>query len=225
MSEITTLLCDIDKTSVSHMMDSHGYTTNGAASAMSNVAGFSFDNIAIFNGLASGNTDAVATEADTMDKCLTHSSPGPGRQIHYHSLGLCMKPSDWTSTTLVPTLCKDDDDCKDEPFDWALKSWTTTTGYGGDVGLARDGHVIKGPYDENGELWDCNDHDICNGTFISDGSYVYVATSTFPYIVGCWGPSETQLHAATCSSNSCGAVAGLAVLGGTLALFAATNAF
>ena len=38
-------------------------------------AGIALDNIAIFNGLALGNLDAVETEKDTLDLCLTHSSP------------------------------------------------------------------------------------------------------------------------------------------------------
>ena len=48
-----------------------------------------------------------------------------------------------------------------------------------------------GPYNENGELWDCttDDIDVCNGRFFDevDGSYRYVTTETFPYTVGCWG--------------------------------------
>ena len=75
-----------------------------------------------------------------------------------------------------------------------------------DIGLARDGHVIKGPYNKDGELWGCDEIDICNGTFMDDGSYVYVATQTFPYIVGCWGPGNNQLMpvSSQCSTNGCG---------------------
>jgi len=124
-------------------------------------------------------------------------------------------------------MCYDhnDDTCTDEPIEWALVPWGTTTNYGGDVGLARDGHVIKGPYNEDGELWDCDEHDICNGVFIQDGSYVYVATTTFPYIVGCWGPSHVQYVRASCSNKTCGAYAGLAVLAGTMALTLISTVF
>lgn len=103
-----------------------------------------------------------------------------------------MQPSSYTSTTVVPKMCKDTDGCKDYPADWGLGSWTTVSNYGGDVGIARDGHVIKGPYNSNGELWQCDDHDVCNGAFLNDGSYAYVTTTTFPYVVGCWGPADTQ---------------------------------
>lgn len=142
-----------------------------------------------------------------------------------------MKPAAQTSITQIPTMCdtsdSDYDDCTSNPLTWARRSWTSKTSYGGDVGLARDGHVIVGPYNSSGETWDCDEHDICNGTFLSDGSYAYVATKTFPYIVGCWGPSEEQKHyvPSSCSTTGCGAVAGLSFMLGTLALAVNLYAF
>jgi len=73
------------------------------------------------------------------------------------------------------------------------------------IGLAKDGHIIVGPYNSDGELFECDDHDVCNGVFLSDNSYAYVATQRFPYVIGCWGPAPKQVHKATCSKNSCGA--------------------
>ena len=52
-----------------------------------------------------------------------------------------------------------------------------------------DGHVIYGPYNIAGELWDWDDVDVCNGFFHTDGSYNYASTTFFPYTVGCWGPA------------------------------------
>ena len=64
------------------------------------------------------------------------------------------------------------------------------------IGIAFDGHAIYGPYNANEELWSCEDHDVCNGRFFPemDNSYAYVATSTHPYILGCWGPGPNQSH-------------------------------
>ena len=180
-----------------------------------------------------------------MDKCLTITTQNTGSeavllspsdnngQLHYTSLGLCMKASGFTSTTIVPSLCPtegNDDSCTEDPFSYGLQSWTTTSNYGGMVGLARDGHIIMGPYNENGELWDCttDDIDVCNGRFFDevDGSYRYVTTETFPYTVGCWGPADgqTTLHA-SCASKTCGALSGLGIAAATvaLALAAITN--
>ena len=59
------------------------------------------------------------------------------------------------------------------------------------MGLAKDGHIIVDPYNSSGELWSCDDHDVCNGVFLADNSYAYAMTYTFPYVVGCFGPGPT----------------------------------
>ena len=56
------------------------------------------------------------------------------------------------------------------------------------IGLARDGHLIYGPHDDNGELWSSEDYDECNGAFLLDNSYAYAPTANNPYSIGCWGP-------------------------------------
>ena len=82
--------------------------TNHAGS-INTWAGIALDGVPIFNGLAAGNLDAVETEADTLDMCLTHSSPQG--TLHYHSLGACVAPTEQTSqsshrsTSTVPGLC------------------------------------------------------------------------------------------------------------------------
>lgn len=68
-------------------------------------------------------------------------------------------------------------------------NWNSGKGYGGVWGLAKDGHVIYGPYNSNGELWGCSDVDACNGFLLLDGSYGYASTTWFPYAVGCFGPA------------------------------------
>lgn len=88
------------------------------------------------------------------------------------------------------------------------------------MGIARDGHIIVGPYNSDGEVWGCDDVDICNGVFLNDESYAYALTTKFPYSVGCWGGRAwhvTQPVSASCSSYACqtGAFQGLAV-GGAL---------
>ena len=66
------------------------------------------------------------------------------------------------------------------------------------IGLARDGHVVYGPLNSNGQEWSCAQHDVCNGTFLEDGSYAYVSTSEWPYTVSCWGPATDP--------SSCGVI-------------------
>jgi len=181
-----------------------GYAVQGAAWPQEHVAGYAFTNVAIFNAIQSSTsvTDAVYASANSVDLCGTMSDAAgandangnaTGRQLHYRSISQCMKESStYWSETDIPRMCTDTDDCKDYPWSWGTQAWTDNTSYGGNVGLARDGHVIKGPYNEDGELWDCDDHDICNGAFLNDGSYAYVTTQHFPYTIGCWGPATSS---------------------------------
>lgn len=62
--------------------------------------------------------------------------------------------------------------------------------------------MIIGPYKPDGTTWGC-DRDVCNGAFV-DGSYVYVGSDNFPYVVGCWGPGPSAVYLPTCTSNGCG---------------------
>ena len=98
------------------------------------------------------------------------------------------------SSTKTP-LCEDGD-CRDSVFNYMKAVGGFQYDYTGLqlVGLALDGHAIYGPYNEDEELWTCEDHDVCNGRFFPelDNSYAYVATSTHPYILGCWGPGPNQ---------------------------------
>ena len=100
------------------------------------------------------------------------------------------KGNGWANTSVAPDMCKDLADCREDPIGFAIeKGWTDsgTYGYGDIVGISRDGHMIYGPYKEDGDFWGCEDHDVCNGAFV-EGNYVYVSTKTFPYILGCFGP-------------------------------------
>ena len=135
----------------------------GTTGNINTWAGIALDNVAIFNGLDANQQDAVEVEGDTLDECLTHSSPQG--VIHYHSLGNCATPSTYTSTSTVPGICNNNyNTCLAAPFAFATNSgaWDSTSNHGGVFGLARDGHKIVGPYDASGELWDCSELDMCS---------------------------------------------------------------
>lgn len=102
-------------------------------------------------------------------------------------------------------MCKDLEACRSDPIGFAVKKgWENVEdyGYGDIVGIAKDGHMIYGPYNDKGNFWGCDDHDVCNGAFI-EGNYVYLSTKTFPYVLGCFGPGPQQTLAVTCSESSC----------------------
>ena len=157
----------------------------------------------MYNALAAGNADAVLTEADTLDVCYDH--PSPQSEFHYHYAGPCMrKDLGYWNDQEAPALCRDTGDCVDDPeaFTLATDTYSAST-WDTPIGLARDGHIIIGPHKSDGSTWDCADRDVCNGAFV-DGSYVYVGSSTFPYVVGCWGPGPAHQYQPGCSTNSCG---------------------
>lgn len=179
---------------------------------MATCSGIAITGGAIFNGLAGGDVDAVENELDTLDNCLMHASPTG--QEHYHSLSPCARPGANTSTTVKPGLCQSTSDCINDGHTFSRIGWSTDDGtYGGIYGIARDGHVIYGPWNANGELWACEDHDVCNGFFLADNSYGYASTATFPYVVGCWGPGPVQEHGTGCSNSDCGVGAAMQLIG------------
>mmetsp|Transcript_11331 Transcript_11331/g.17256 ORF Transcript_11331/g.17256 Transcript_11331/m.17256 type:complete len:154 (+) Transcript_11331:267-728(+) len=66
-------------------------------------------------------------------------------------------------------------------------------------------NFMYGPYNDNGELWQTDDVDACNGVR-EDPLYYYVATQWYPYVPGCQGPTnmihkDTLPFYATCSLN------------------------
>ena len=166
----------------------------------------------MYNALAGGNIDAVESEGDTLDVCLNH--PSPTNDFHYHFWGACMvKGYGYWSDTEAPPLCRDTDDCVADPaaFTMAATAYGQSVYYSqstwdSPIGLARDGHIVIGPYKSDGTTWGCADRDVCNGAFVN-GSYVYVGSDTFPYVVGCWGPGPAPLYEPGCSSNGCGSIA------------------
>ena len=135
-------------------------------------------------------------ESSGFDDCLTHTDADG--VYHYHFWSPCLRKGKglW-SNTVAPANCKDTPSCYDSkkktPY---FSTYALNNGYSGTnkgsleiIGLAKDGHIIYGPWDQNGAQFDCNSRDLCNGTFFAGGDYGYVSTATFPYTVGCWGPA------------------------------------
>lgn len=72
--------------------------------------------------------------------------------------------------------------------------------------MAKDGHKIIGPYKDDGSLWNCIQLDVCNGIRdLSSNTYTYVASTIFPYMVGCFGPGAYITYNSDCSTNQCSA--------------------
>ena len=208
-AETDEVLCDIQRTSTSNLNAATTFSGDDAVTA----GGLAITGTYIYNALALGNADAVEGELETLDVCASH--PSPQGNHHYHYWGACMhKSRGHHSQTAVPDLCRDASGCLTSTNTYMRDSvntvntdytYTAAT-YDTPIGLAKDGHVIIGPYMSTGSVWTCDDRDVCNGATIS-GSYVYVGSDTFPYMVGCWGPGpSTHTYMPTCTSTGCGTV-------------------
>ena len=130
---------------------------------------------AIFNALAAGNRDAVEDESPTLDVCLSH--PTPMSQFHYHFWSACsVKGYGFWSDTHATKLCREEENCTTKAADVTINgtsgnqsSYFTPANWDKPIGLARDGHLIMGPYkDASGTRYDCTNRDVCNGAFVGD---------------------------------------------------------
>lgn len=137
-----------------------------------------------------------------MDLCLTYAD-SRNNVLRAHTISPCAAPSGGSDTVKSGSCTSAE--CYPSDYSYQYTDWSTSDGtYGTFYGLAFDGHVIYGPYNSNGELWSCDDVDVCNGFFLDDGAYGYAATTFYPYLVGCWGPGPAINYNAGCSTTSCG---------------------
>lgn len=92
--------------------------------------------------------------------------------------------------------CESIGDCYKNPLTYNTVGYpsSTTLKYKGldVIGIARDGHLILGPYKSEGKLWEPCDVDFCNGVLVG-GNYYYASTMFHPYTIGCWGPGSSNL--------------------------------
>jgi YHYH protein len=132
-----------------------------------------------------------------VDGCLGHPN-GPG-MYHYHIISPCIIDSSSVDAT---TPCTNIDSCVSDVKTYALSYYSD---YQQEtlVGIAKDGHMILGPYDYTGSQFDCTEFDQCGGVYSNDGSYVYIFNNVYPYINNCFGPAEDLVYEASCSSNVC----------------------
>jgi len=147
----------------------------------------------LYNGLnVLGQDETENDEVYNYDKCLTRTD-GRRDVLYANTITPCAAPSGG-STVSKPGNCQGKVCYGGHTYQY--ENWSTGDGkYGDFYGIALDGHIIYGPYNANGEIWACEDVDVCNGFWLTDGSYGYASTTFYPYLVGCWGPGPTtRLH-------------------------------
>jgi hypothetical protein len=166
---------------------------------LSTLAGVSIDNVAILNVNSAENVDPfyppAGDTAEMVDSCLAH--PNVNNIYHYHIASGC--------AVSVPTgnisNCGISNGCSTNISGYSLSLFPSSAKTLTVIGIAKDGHVIYGPYLSNGQLITTG-VDMCNGMFYdSFGNYAYFATTKYPYITGCFGPGNYPSFGPTCTSN------------------------
>ena len=134
-----------------------------------------------------------------VDSCLGSSEYKTF--YHYYSFSPCMFQNGISAAGNAAD-CKSNSQCSKDYLKYAVANLPTPQRVLAVVGIARDGHMIVGPYKSSGALWQPCDVDACNGVTVK-GQYVYVSTLFYPYTVACWGPATKQSsYGASCSSNT-----------------------
>jgi len=173
-----------------------------------NAMGFALNGVA-FQFANQIKQDPVApileSNEQPLDMCLGHTQQNSeSGMYHYHDISPCINNKFLEGKTMG--ACVDDETCKKSVVDWALSGFATMKSKTV-IGIGKDGHVLYGPYDDEGALWEPAEVDACNGAWSTDKQdYFYVSTRWHPYVVGCLGPSDFPHNAddklyAECSTN------------------------
>jgi len=113
---------------------------------------------AVYNGV----TDIEAAK-ETTDECIGH--PGPQLLYHYHFMPPCVANS--TLYKAGNTICTNITACASDPRTYSENIFTAAGKNNlQPIGIGKDGFIIYGPYDSNGNLWDDCAVDVCNGLWI-----------------------------------------------------------
>ena len=165
-SNTDALLCNHEITKFDNVPSS--FTLNQGAD-IARAVGVAKDNTLIFNSLTAFLVDTVDKDLlsdeiifqQYFDDCLGYIDTD--QYYAYRALSKCLKSAPTIKTPGINTLKNTFD-----LIETYRERWINTADYGQPVGIAKDGHVIFGPYNANGELWSCEDVDFCNGFFLPD---------------------------------------------------------
>jgi len=197
-------VCTVSKDSTVPSWADFALETDSAS--LTTAVGVSLNGVVILASSSTNNIDPfypnswsgmVELADEYVDGCLGHPN-GPG-VYHYHILSPCIIDADSVSST---STCTSLTDCASDVASYTLDYYAN---YKEEtvLGIAKDGHLILGPYDADGSQFDCTTFDQCGGTYSDDGSYVYIFNNVYPYVNDCFGPAEDLVYEASCTTNVC----------------------
>jgi hypothetical protein len=196
-SQLSTILCNIS--SQQSAPSTSNLVTYSSQSSLGTLAGVSIDNVPIFNVNSAQNVDPFyppsGYEVEMVDTCLAH--PQSSGIYHYHmATGCAVSPPTGNISS-----CSSSTACSSDIASYSIASFPSSAKKLTVIGIAKDGHVIYGPYTSSGQLI-TSGVDICNGMFYdSIGNYAYFATNKYPYITGCFGPGNYPSFGPNCTTN------------------------
>jgi hypothetical protein len=196
-SDLNNILCNISNQQYAPSTSNLVFYSN--AQNYATLAGMSIDNVPIFNVNSANDVDPFyppsGYTAEVVDSCLAH--PQSAGVYHYHMASGCAvsPPSGNISTCAATTACAAD------IASYSLTLFPSSAKKLTVIGIAKDGHIIYGPYSASRQLI-TSGFDICNGMFYDTlGNYAYFSTTKFPYITGCFGPGNYPSFGPTCTTN------------------------
>ncbi|CDW76269.1 UNKNOWN [Stylonychia lemnae] len=205
------MICDFDSSSESNLPSDSMFRNYGEKTiSIINMVGIAANGVPMYNGNSPRNTDyfypkdwAGSNQKNVdqdIDACLGAIQPEDG-VYHYWFLPPCLYHADKIQTS---KYCDNVTDCFTDMASYSKKIYTDFSNTWTLIGMAKDGHKIIGPYTAGNSEFDCQALDICNGIRdSSSGNYTYVAVTTFPYVVGCYGPGAYVTFNSVCSKNVC----------------------
>jgi hypothetical protein len=171
---------------------------NYGSTGIDTATGVSVDGVMMFSPDSANNVDPFypppGAQQEQVDTCLAHCQVAG--IYHYHISSGCMV----NPPTGSISACQGTPACISNISNYAISGFsnyqTMTV-----IGVAKDGHVVYGPYlSSNNRV--TSGFDVCNGMFYdSIGNYAYFATSTYPYLVGCFGPGNYPSFGPNCTTN------------------------
>ena len=144
-----------------------------------------------------GYRDPILDEL--MDYCSGHTAPGG--VYHYHARPDCLFTDLSGRSHLVigyafdgfpilgPYTCTTGGDCVQQ--EELQSSWQRQADQFDDDDEPLYNGASEGSWDIHEFVEGSGDLDACNGITLDDGSYAYIATSTFPYFMGCYRGTPT----------------------------------
>jgi hypothetical protein len=183
--DLDTIVCNTNSTK--SVPNSANFILDSSSINVDQIAGISIDGVPIFNALNTGNEDIFYSKTNIstklVDECLGYNATD-GTYRYRIGSSCPLDPPNFITTT-----CNNIPACNASIANYSISMFNDTKTLTV-IGIAKDGHLIYGPYTSNGILV-TNGFDICNGMFFdSIGNYGYFVTNTFPYIIGCFGPGN-----------------------------------